>query len=137
MRRGAYGRGRAGWGPGFRLSNDPRPAPASGPRRRAWRPGRAAARATSFQIAEPAAGLGQLVEQGRHGEVIAEPGLEVVHPLGDHGRPNQVRPEHRPAAIDRPAVAVDPDDIDVRGAKRDAFLQDLRPLVDHRIEAAL
>ena len=42
-----------------------------------------------------------------------------------------------PPRIDRPAIAVDPDDIDVGGALRLALLQDLRALVDHRIEAAL
>src|SRR5215212_11315025 len=45
--------------------------------------------------------------------------------------------EHRTAAIDRPAIAVDPDDIDVGGANGDALLQDLRALVDHGIDAAL
>ena len=44
---------------------------------------------------------------------------------------------HRAAAVDRPAVAVDPDDVDVGRPDRDALLQNLRALVDHRVEAAL
>ncbi len=47
-----------------------------------------------------------------------------------------MRPEHRAAAVHRPAIAVDPHDIDVAGALRLAFGQDARPFVDHRIEAA-
>src|SRR5690606_39773994 len=45
--------------------------------------------------------------------------------------------EHRTAPVDRPAVTVDPDDVDVRGPDRDAFLEDLGALVDHREDAAL
>src|SRR3546814_232851 len=41
------------------------------------------------------------------------------------------------AAIDGPAIAVDPDDIDVGGALGHAFLQDFRALVDHRVDRAL
>src|SRR6185503_11797225 len=48
-----------------------------------------------------------------------------------------VGPPHRAAAIDRPAVAVDPDHVDVERALGHAFFQDLGALVDHRIEAAL
>src|SRR3546814_17087824 len=46
------------------------------------------------------------------------------------------RPEHRAAAIDRPAIAIDPHDIDVARALRLAFGQDQRAFVDHRIERA-
>src|SRR6202034_2972085 len=45
--------------------------------------------------------------------------------------------EHRAAAIDWPAVAVDPDDVDVGRALCFALFENLRPFVDHRIDAAL
>src|SRR5262249_4757668 len=50
---------------------------------------------------------------------------------------DRVGPEHRAASIDRPAVAVDPDDVDVAGADGDLFLEDLGALVDHWIEQPL
>src|SRR3546814_1829769 len=46
-------------------------------------------------------------------------------------------PEHRPAPIDREAIAEKVDDVDVAGPDGDAFLEDFRPLVDQRIHAAL
>src|SRR5690606_37939687 len=46
-------------------------------------------------------------------------------------------PEHRAAAIDRPAIAIDPHDIDIARALRLAFGQNQRAFVDHRIERAL
>ena len=45
--------------------------------------------------------------------------------------------EHRPAAETRKAVAVDVDDVDVAGAQRDAFLEDLRAFIDQRVNATL
>src|SRR3546814_7361322 len=42
----------------------------------------------------------------------------------------------RAAAIDRPAIAIDPHDIDVARALRLAFGQDQRAFVDHRIKRA-
>src|ERR671920_319632 len=61
----------------------------------------------------------------------------ALEALDDLSEPLGVGPEHRAAAPDRPAVAVDPDDVDVGGALGHAFLEDLRPLVDHRVEGAL
>src|SRR3546814_1983447 len=49
----------------------------------------------------------------------------------------QPRPEHRTAAIDRPAIAIYPHDIDVARALCLAFGEDQRAFVDHRIEGAL
>src|SRR5690606_11399570 len=46
-------------------------------------------------------------------------------------------PEHRAAAIDRPAIAVNPHDIDVARALRLAFGEDQRAFVDHRVKRAL
>ena len=51
--------------------------------------------------------------------------------------PQMVGPEHRAAAIDRPAVAVHPDDIDIRSPRRDSLFEDFGALVDHRQQAAL
>ena len=47
-------------------------------------------------------------------------------------RPDLVGVEHRAAAPDRPAVAVDPDHVDVAGAGGDTLVEDARALVDHR-----
>src|SRR3982751_5859351 len=76
-------------------------------------------------------------EQLREGEVIAhalflalQAGDDLVEALG-------IRPEHRAAAIDRPAVAVDPDDVDVGGALRHLFVEDFRALVDHGVKRPL
>src|SRR5207302_8027485 len=44
---------------------------------------------------------------------------------------------HRPAAIGREAVAGEVDHVDVGGAQRDAFLEDVRALVGERVHAAL
>src|SRR5579875_337761 len=50
---------------------------------------------------------------------------------------DQIGVEHWPAAIDGPAIAVDPDDIDVGGTLRLAFLDDPGAFVDHWINATL
>src|SRR5579859_7275331 len=78
----------------------------------------------------------QLLEQRRGLERLAHGRLEFLH-LGQHlVRADLVAVVHRAAAVDRPAVAVDPDHIDVGGADRLALFEDLRALVDHRIDAA-
>src|SRR5262249_8219416 len=51
--------------------------------------------------------------------------------------PDLVGVEHRAAAPHRPAVAVDPDHVDVAGPIGEALLEDARALVDHRIDHAL
>ena len=63
--------------------------------------------------------------------------VEALDCLQYLGQPRLVGPEHRPAAIDREAVAIDIGHIDVGGAQRDAFLENLRPLVDQRQNAAI
>src|SRR5882757_9149329 len=50
---------------------------------------------------------------------------------------NRISPEHRSAGGSRPAIAVEPDDIDVGGALRDALFKDPRALVDHGIKQPL
>src|SRR3546814_9881999 len=49
----------------------------------------------------------------------------------------QPRPEHRTAAIDRPAIAIYPHDIDVSRPLCLAFGEDQRAFVYHRLEGAL
>ena len=60
------------------------------------------------------------------------PLLKLLQPRDDPIHPDLVGVEHRPAPVDGPAVAVDPHHVDVARPKRDPFLQDLRPFVDHR-----
>src|SRR5205814_5050361 len=80
----------------------------------------------------------RLVEkQLREAEFGLHPLFLAPQTLDDLAQPFGVGPEHRTAAIDRPAVAVDPHDIDVRRALGDALLEDFRALVDHRVERAL
>src|SRR6266496_538421 len=45
--------------------------------------------------------------------------------------------EHRSAAIRRKAIAGEIDHVDVGGAQRDAFLQNVRAFVGKRVDAAL
>src|SRR5438132_11082901 len=48
-----------------------------------------------------------------------------------------IGPEHRSAGGGGPAIAVEPDDINVGGALRDPLFQDSRAFVDHGIEQPL
>src|SRR5207245_1312851 len=50
---------------------------------------------------------------------------------------NRTGPEHRSAGRRRPTIAVEPDDIDVGGALRDALFEDPRAFVDHGIKQPL
>src|SRR6266566_9355167 len=50
---------------------------------------------------------------------------------------NRISPEHRSAGGSRPAIAVEPDDVDVGGALCDALFKDPRALIDHRIKQPL
>src|SRR5436305_8978150 len=79
-----------------------------------------------------------LVEQElREAELGLHPRFLAFEALDDLAEPLGIRPEHRPAAIDGPAVAIDPDDIDVGRTLGNAFLEDFRALVDHRVERPL
>src|SRR2546428_6483 len=75
-------------------------------------------------------------ERGRLPDVPV-PALGLQHAGLDRLEPHLVRPEHRAAPVDRPAVAVDPDHVDVARADRELLLEDLRSLVHHRVEQAL
>ncbi len=79
----------------------------------------------------------QPFQQRRGAELVAVHLLQRAQAPEDLRQPLELGPEHRAAAVERPAVAVQPDHIDVGGACRDALLEDLRALVDHRVEAAL
>ena len=87
--------------------------------------------------AELAAFPGQPLEEGGRSHplslLLVEPGHAVVHLL----HADLVRVEEGTAAVARKAIAVDPDQIDVARPERDAFLQDLRPLVDEGVDASL
>src|SRR6516164_8771692 len=72
---------------------------------------------------------GSRLELGAHGD------LELFEFREHLFRPDQIRIEHRTATIHRPAVAVDPDYVDVGCPLRLAFFQDFGALVDHRIDA--
>src|SRR6476620_10157182 len=89
------------------------------------------------QLTGKALALSGLVEQQlREAEVRLHPRFLAFQAFDDLVRADRIPPEHRPAAIDRPAVTVDPHDIDVGRALGDTFLKDLRALVDHRIKGA-
>lgn len=62
--------------------------------------------------------------------------LEVVHELDDATKASGISKVHGSSSVDRPAVAIDPDDINVRGASGDALLEDLEALVDEGQHAA-
>src|SRR6185503_298786 len=119
----------------------------------ALRPAACASRASRRQVARPiplaapvtsartGSGLRErlalgreAVQQGRGLPVLALRLPPFVHPIVDGLEPDLVRPEHRAAAVDRPAVAVHPDHVDVARPDRDLLVEDLGPLVDHRVE---
>src|SRR5690242_21909798 len=92
---------------------------------------------TSPHVGELLALAGELLEQRRGLERIAHRRLERLH-LGQHFvEADLVAIVHWPAAINRPAITIDPDDVDVARTDRLFLLQDLRALVDHRENTAL
>src|SRR3990170_7388461 len=96
------------------------------------------AMARPLRFDEALARHGQAVEQrGGPPLVVAACALEREHPVADRLEPDLIGPEHRAAAVDRPAVAVDPDDVDIARANGDLLLEDLRALVHHRVEQPL
>src|SRR5438067_8164292 len=92
----------------------------------------------SASVIEPPSFLSEFDEQRRRLPLRAlvtllEPLDRLQHLVQSHG----VRVEHRSAAIRRKAVAGEIDHVDVGGAQRDAFLEDVRAFVGERIHAAL
>jgi hypothetical protein len=72
---------------------------------------------------EVAAFGGEAGEERRGGEALVADPLEIdLHALRDMGQADLVGIEHRPAAPDRPAIAIDPDDIDIAGPHGDAIV---------------
>src|SRR2546427_3577996 len=89
-------------------------------------------------VIEPPAFFGEFDEQRcrlplRALVTFLEPLDRVQHFVQSH----RVGVEHRPAAVRRKAVAGEIDHVDVGGAQRDAFLEDVRAFVGERIHAAL
>src|SRR5260221_7865271 len=87
---------------------------------------------------EPPALFGEFDKQRRRLQLRALVALlEFLDRSQPAVRPGAVGMEHRPAAIGRKAVAGEVDHVDVGGAQRDAFLEDVRALVGERVHAAL
>src|SRR5712691_9818643 len=82
--------------------------------------------------------VGELVQERRRlPEVVTRLLLQRQQPVTDRLEPDLIGPEHRATAIDGPAVAVHPDDVDVARPDGLAFLEDLGAFVDHRVEQTL
>src|SRR5579859_422749 len=75
---------------------------------------------------------GEALEQRRGFErgIVGLPGI-IGETIGDVLQSHRIGPVHRAAAVDRPAVAVEPDHVDVARTRRDAFIKDAGALVDH------
>src|SRR5262245_37558214 len=83
--------------------------------------------------------VSELVQERGGLPVVATELLPVrEHAVAECLEPDrEVGPEHRAAAVDRPAVAVDPDHVNVTGPYGDLLLEDLSAFVHHRVEQAL
>src|SRR2546428_8208751 len=90
-----------------------------------------------LRVQDPLAGARQPAQERGRLPDVAVPVLHLQHAGLDRLEPHLVCPEHRAAPVDRPAVAVDPDHVDVARADRELLLEDLRSLVHHRVEQAL
>src|SRR5678810_500136 len=79
---------------------------------------------------EPPSFLGEFDEQGRGLPLRPLVALLELLDGGEHaGQADRVGIEHRPAAVGREAVAGQVHHVDVGGAQRDAFLEDVRALI--------
>src|SRR5260370_32974713 len=77
-------------------------------------------------------GGGQFFHQRRGAVAVVAGGVgEGREPVANIPKPYAVGVMHRPAAIDREAVAVDPDHVDIAGALGDALAQNAGALIDH------
>src|SRR5262245_25794210 len=92
---------------------------------------------SSLLAGEALALVGQAVEQGGGLPHVAVLALPLPHAIADGLEPEGVGPEHGSAPVHGPAVAVHPDDVDVAGPDGQLLLEDLGPLIDHRVEQAL
>src|SRR5690606_5199910 len=80
---------------------------------------------------------GELFQEWRYGEILPELGRVLLEFVHDGSQADRIGVVHRTAPIGGPAVAIDPHDVDVGCANGNAFFQNLRALVDHRIDATL
>src|SRR5436190_17275696 len=79
----------------------------------------------------------QPFEQRRRSPTLAVLLVETGHALVDVRQADRVGVEHRPAAKAWKPVSRQVDHVDVGGPQRVAFLEDLRSLVDERVDLAL
>src|SRR6516164_6677853 len=94
--------------------------------------------AAFLKAREGAAPLGELCEQRRGFELrVAGASGDLGESPADVRQPDAVGVVHRSARPYRPAVAIDPDHVDVARAHGDAFIENARALVDHREDQPL
>src|SRR5262245_41464898 len=81
---------------------------------------------------------GETLEQRRRFErgIVGLLGV-VRETISNVLQPDLVGVEHRAAAIDRPAITIEPDHVDIARTRRDVLFEDARTLVDHRVHHAL
>lgn len=89
------------------------------------------------RLPETSAVAGQLSQQFRRPDQSALIDVHAVDQRGDLRQAETVRPVHGAAAMGGEAVAVNPDHVDVAGARGDALFKKKRAFVDQRAEAAL
>src|SRR4029079_5065246 len=106
----------------------------SGPVSRMGSAGRRSA--TPIAIPERAAALGQRGQERRRRPTLSELAMERDDPTVDPAQAGAIGVEHRSAAPRRKAVAIQVDDVDVRGALGEALVEDPRPLVDQRVDTS-
>lgn len=63
--------------------------------------------------------------------------MPVTDAFGNVGEPQCIRIKHRAAKVARKSVAAGPDDVNVRGAERNAFAKNYRTDIDQRQDASL
>src|SRR5215813_8268031 len=91
-----------------------------------------------LEAREGAAPLGELCEQRRGFEFrVAGASGDLGESPADVRQADAVGVVHRSARPYRPAVAIDPDHVDVARAHGDAFIENARALVDHREDQPL
>src|ERR1700730_5457076 len=91
----------------------------------------------SAEFGEGFALLGETLQQWRGLPPIAEAPLKFADALVDLFQADGVGVPHRSTGIRGKAVAIEIDDVDVHGAKRDAFFEEARALVNQRVDAAI
>src|SRR5579884_782696 len=90
-----------------------------------------------YQIREALSLARQLLQERRRAPPEAMRLMEPLHIGIDLVETDRVGIEHRPAAPGGEAIAGEIDHVDIAGAERDAFLENLRALIHQRIDRAL